>query len=285
MKTGNTNNISMTADNSELREYYNYLLSTETIPYHDSYDNTSVSSENRATCIGWISSMCSDLKLENLVLHNSVNIFDRFLSVQDITTNNLQLAAAASTFIASKYEEIYPAKSRHFVFAMDGAGSKKDLLEMEMRILKEIDFSVGSPSANTFLSIFGSILCSDQKSVYLAMYYLELSLLTTASLQFSHSSLAAASIALARIVFDFVEPWPTYIIQFSNFAIEDLQECILFLSSLVFATVDFPQTDITKEKYGYWKFQSVSQLGQPKNLEKILEKLIDEKMNRLEIED
>jgi len=41
-------------------------------------------------------------------LYLTVNIIDRYLSVQSIARKNLPLVAIAAMFIASKYEEVCP---------------------------------------------------------------------------------------------------------------------------------------------------------------------------------
>ena len=54
-------------------------------------------------------------------------------------------------FIASKYEEMYPPDIRDFVYIADNAYTKAEILQMEMLIVKELDFSFGRPLPLHFL--------------------------------------------------------------------------------------------------------------------------------------
>lgn len=54
-------------------------------------------------------------------------------------------------FIASKFEEMYSPDIHDFVFMSDKAYTKKDILEMELRILKALDFNLGRPLPLHFL--------------------------------------------------------------------------------------------------------------------------------------
>jgi len=45
-------------------------------------------------------------------------------------------------FIACKYEEIYPPIVRDFVCITDKAYSKEEILELESKVLVELDFDI-----------------------------------------------------------------------------------------------------------------------------------------------
>lgn len=54
-------------------------------------------------------------------------------------------------FIASKFEEMYTPEIHDFVFMSDKAYTKKEILRMELRILRALDFSLGRPLPLHFL--------------------------------------------------------------------------------------------------------------------------------------
>jgi hypothetical protein len=54
-------------------------------------------------------------------------------------------------FIASKFEEMYTPEIDDFVFMSDKAYNKKEILRMELRILKALDFNLGRPLPLHFL--------------------------------------------------------------------------------------------------------------------------------------
>ena len=254
-------------ENSEVFPVYKYLLSIQ-VPNQEIASTQPVSDESRAKTIEWMSNVCSNFDFENEVLHLSVIIFDKYLCLCDITDNHLQLLASACIFISCKYENVYTPKVSWFINAMDKTATKKDLLEMESNILEAIDFKLGCPTINVFLSIFGELLSLEKKNQYLASYYSELSLLTTSSHKFSSLSLAASSIVLANIVLKETNPWPQHVGLVCNLDLVKLEECIKYIHALACAALEFTPTKGTRDKFGGWSFDSVSLLDQPDNLER-----------------
>ena len=246
-------------------EFYNYLQSIESdyAPRQNYLDFKDISSEQRSVTIDWLIALGEVYKLENETVHIAVQLFDRFLSLSTIKVADLQLAATASFFIACKYEEKYPLKIEEMVYVMDGAGSKTDLIDMEVLILKTLDFHIGTPTKNNFLTHFGNLISTDQISFQLASYYTELSLVTDSTLQFSSSVVAAASLALSRFALEINDPWPEKLVLYSRLDLPDLHECLLFLSSLAREAKNYKQTQSVRDKYGYWKKNSVSTLKPP----------------------
>jgi len=56
--------------------------------------------------------------------------------------------------IATKYEEIYPPQLKDFVYITDNNCDANDILEMEKKILFELDFDIQLTSAYRFLERF-----------------------------------------------------------------------------------------------------------------------------------
>ena len=54
-------------------------------------------------------------------------------------------------FVASKFEEIYSPELKDFVSVCDNAYSKDEILEMEGKILKILDFNLIFETPYTFL--------------------------------------------------------------------------------------------------------------------------------------
>ena len=254
-------------ENSEILNAYKYLLSLD-IPMQTIPSTQPVSDESRAKTIEWMSSVCSYFEFENAVLHLSVSILDKYLALRAITANLLQLIASASIFISCKYENVSIPNVSWFVNSMEESATKKDLLKMESKILEAIDFKLGCPTINVFLSIFGEVLSLEKKNRFLAAYYGELCLLTTSSHKFSSSSLAASSIVLANVVLKQTNPWPQNVVLLYNLDLLELEECIKFIHALACAAPDFSPTEGTRNKFGGWSLDSVSKLKQPDNLER-----------------
>lgn len=124
-------------------------------------------------------------------------------------------------FIASKFEEMYAPDIHDFVFMSDKAYNKKEVLRMEYRILKALDFNLGRPLPLHFLRRytkaathsydwvnkcyfhqFSGLNYRSQKKVdvlhhTLSKYLMELSLPEYDFCHYSPSQLAAASLCLS----------------------------------------------------------------------------------------
>ena len=63
----------------------------------------------------------------------------------------LQLAGVTAMFVPSKYEETYPPEIGDFAFVTDNTYSKFQIRQMEMKILRALNFSLGRPLPLHFL--------------------------------------------------------------------------------------------------------------------------------------
>jgi G2/mitotic-specific cyclin-B2 len=68
-----------------------------------------------------------------------------------VVRHELQLVGLTAMFIAAKFEEMYAPEIHDFVYMSDKAYTKKEILRMELRVLKALDFSLGRPIPLHFL--------------------------------------------------------------------------------------------------------------------------------------
>ena len=108
----------------------------------------------RAILIDWLIDVHIKYKMVPQTIYISVNLIDRFLSENKTNRDKLQLVGVASMFIASKYEEIYPPELKDFVYITDKAYVKSEVLEMEYKMLKYLNFDITFPTQWSFLEIF-----------------------------------------------------------------------------------------------------------------------------------
>merc|ERR1719400_2774131 len=153
----------------------------------------------RAILVDWLVEVSEEYKLHTETIFLAVNYIDRFLSYMSVQRARLQLVGTACMFIAAKYEEIYPPDVTEFVYITDDTYTKKQVLRMEHLVLGVLEFNVTVPTSFFFANRMCELFKMDQKSLHLATYLNELSLLHGDKfLQFSPSLMAAASLALAR---------------------------------------------------------------------------------------
>ncbi|CAH2237248.1 cyclin-A2 [Pararge aegeria] len=153
----------------------------------------------RSILIDWLVEVCDEYGQQSETLHLAVSYVDRFLSYMSVVRTKLQLVGTAATYIASKYEEVYPPEVSEFVYITDDTYTKREVLRMEHLILKVLSFDLSTPTALAFLSHFCITNGYSKKIFHLAAYIAELSLLEAEPyLQFKPSVIAAAALATAR---------------------------------------------------------------------------------------
>ncbi|XP_045784696.1 cyclin-A2-like [Maniola jurtina] len=153
----------------------------------------------RSILVDWLVEVCDEYGQQSETLHLAVSYVDRFLSYMRVVRTKLQLVGTAATYIASKYEEVYPPEVSELVYITDDTYTKKEVLRMERLILKVLSYDLTTPTALAFLSLFCITNKYPKKIFFLAAYIAELSLLEAKPyLQFKPSVIAAAALATAR---------------------------------------------------------------------------------------
>ena len=94
----------------------------------------------RAILIDWILNVHLKFKLLPETLYITINLIDRFLSIQNIEKDRVQLLGISALLIASKYEEIYPPTVKDFVYISKNSFTSSQILDMETQILFLLEF-------------------------------------------------------------------------------------------------------------------------------------------------
>lgn len=153
----------------------------------------------RSVLVDWLVEVCDEYGQQSETLHLAVSYVDRFLSYMSVVRTKLQLVGTAATYIAAKYEEVYPPEVSEFVYITDDTYTKREVLRMEHLILKVLSFDLSTPTSLAFLSHYCISNQLPKKTFHLAAYIAELSLLEADPyLQYKPSVIAAAALATAR---------------------------------------------------------------------------------------
>lgn len=120
-----------------------------------SVEGGEISEKMRAYLIDWLAELHFKFKMWQETLYVTVGIIDRFLTtVPDLKKSDLQCVGIAALHIAGKYEEIYPPELKNLLKVTDNAVSKQEIIQMEYRILFNLQFDVTFPSSYRFLERF-----------------------------------------------------------------------------------------------------------------------------------
>ncbi|BFZ63163.1 hypothetical protein YB2330_004283 [Saitoella coloradoensis] len=145
------------------------------------------------------------LRLSPSTLHLAINLIDRYTSRRVVYRKHYQLVGVAALWIAAKYEdskEKVPTV-RELRAMCCGAYEEDMFLQMEVHVLNTCEWSIGHPTADSFLQLLLSdktVVQRDDsvKTVHLARYLNEIALFTREFLKFQPSVIANAALLLSR---------------------------------------------------------------------------------------
>ena len=106
-------------------------------------------------------------KLHRETLYLAVDFLDRYLgATREMPRNRLQLVGITCLFVASKIEEIYPPKLREFAFVTDGACSEEEITQMELVVLKGLNWGLSPQTPNRWIKTYMQVnnLCTNLPS-------------------------------------------------------------------------------------------------------------------------
>ncbi|XP_032926359.1 G2/mitotic-specific cyclin-B2 [Catharus ustulatus] len=154
----------------------------------------------RAILVDWLVQVHSRFRLLQETLYMCVAIMDRFLQSYPVPRKKLQLVGVTALLVASKYEEILSPDIADFVYITDNAYTSNEIREMEMIILKELNFDLGRPLPIHFLRRASKAGEADAKQHTLAKYLMELTLIDYDMVHHRPSEIAAAALCLSQKV-------------------------------------------------------------------------------------
>jgi len=152
----------------------------------------------RAILNDWIVDVHRKFKLRTETLFLTVDLIDRFLACRDVKRVQLQLTGVTALLLASKFEEIHPPPVQELVLVTDNAYKKEEVLEMELSMLRLLDFKVCRPTSIQFLTRFQSINGCREVDCCLTQFFLEMMLIEYAMIKYSPSHLAATAVLLCN---------------------------------------------------------------------------------------
>ncbi|KAM0847168.1 hypothetical protein ACQ4PT_055190 [Festuca glaucescens] len=230
-----------------------------------------ISANMRGILVDWLVDVVDEFKLLADTLYLAVSYIDRFLTVNVVSRNKLQLLGVASLLVAGKYEEIYLPKVNKFSTLIICICYALRVVKMEADILKFLNFQVGGPTIRTFLWKFltscrGANSASAKRLELTCSYLAELSLIEYDCIKFLPSVIAAACLFVARLTISpKTRPWNLTLQESTGYKVSDLKGCILRIHDLQLGR-KYPNLKATKSKYGDRKFGCVSTVAAPEEI-------------------
>ncbi|XP_067424559.1 G2/mitotic-specific cyclin-B1 [Emydura macquarii macquarii] len=221
-----------------------------------------VTGNMRAILIDWLVQVQMKFRLLQETMYMTAAIIDRFLQDNNVPKKMLQLVGVTAMFIASKYEEMYPPEIGDFAFVTDHTYTKYQIKQMEMKILKALDFALGRPLPLHFLRRASKIGEVDLEQHTLAKYLMELSLVDYEMVHYPPSQIAAAAFCLALKVLDGGE-WTLTLQHYMCYPESSLQPVMQHMAkNVILVNQGLTKHMTVKNKYASSKNAKISTLPQ-----------------------
>ncbi|NXA04467.1 CCNB2 protein, partial [Sapayoa aenigma] len=225
-------------------------------------DGRTINGRMRAILVDWLVQVHSRFHLLQETLYMCVAIIDRFLQSHPVPRKKLQLVGVTALLVASKYEEILCPDVADFVYITDNSYTSKEIREMEMIILKELNFDLGRPLPLHFLRRASKAGEADAKQHTLAKYLMELTLIDYDMVHHRPSEIAAAALCLSQKILGH-NKWGTKQQYYTGYAEDNLMMTMKHMAKNV-VKVNEKLTKYTaiKNKYASSKLMMISTIPQ-----------------------
>ena len=220
----------------------------------------------RAILVDWLIEVHFRFHFKRKTLFQTIQIIDLYLSKKVVPKIKLQLLGVASLLIACKENEIFYPRVEEYVNITNNAYTKKELLNMEMNILKTLNFEILLPTSEEFFNIISQAFNFNKIQHYLGEYFLDSALVDYEILRYKPS---AIGLACAYIVMKFYgingykDLYDPRMMMEDNYPQKTIKECAKALCFLV-QNLSKSTLKAAKDKYSLELFGNVAQLCENK---------------------
>lgn len=111
-----------------------------------------MTAQMRVVLLDWLFEVVREYRKEFATYFLAISLIDRFLSKQQFAVKHLQLLGTSCLLLASKIEDIKPLGLKELVLATDRSCSEKQILAMELFVLRILNFELNAPTHYEFIS-------------------------------------------------------------------------------------------------------------------------------------
>ena len=211
----------------------------------------------RAILVDWLIDVHFQLNMKKETLFQCVFLIDAYLSKIIIERKNLQLLGIAALLIACKENEITYPPLKTFLALSEYSYTLKELIDMEIKIIKKLDFDILVPTSVEFFGINSGNFEFTEKQRFFGEYILDASLIDCNLLKYKPSTIA---VACGYIVIKFFNlNGINQIIHktYPDIKVKDVKDCARDLCILI---KNLPKNSAPKNKYLSNKYKNVAQL-------------------------
>ncbi|KAL1559914.1 putative cyclin-B3-1 isoform X1 [Salvia divinorum] len=184
-----------------------------------------IAPQMRGILINWLIEVHQRFELMEETLFLTVTLLDRYLSIDCIKKNEMQLVGLTALLLASKYEDFWHPRVTDLISISAESYTKDQMLKMEKTILKKLKFRLNQPTAYVFMLRFLKAAQSDTKLERFAFYLIELCLVEYEALNYKTSMLCASAIFVARCTMRMSPRWTPLLTKHTRYEESQIRGC------------------------------------------------------------
>ncbi|KAI5960666.1 CLB2 [Candida pseudojiufengensis] len=242
-----------------VNEIFSYFYELEIRMLPDSkylFKQKNLKPKMRSILVDWLVEMHLKFRLLPESLFLAINIMDRFMSIEIVQIDKLQLLATGSLFIAAKYEEVFSPSIKNYSFFTDGSYTEEEILQAEKYILTILNFDLNYPNPMNFLRRISKADDYDVQSRTLGKYLLEITIIDYKFIGIKPSLCCASAMYLSRLILGKKPVWNGNLIHYSGgYRIKDMKNVIELIYQYLLSPIEH---DEFFKKYSMRKFMKSS---------------------------
>ncbi|KAL7130574.1 hypothetical protein ABFS83_13G143100 [Erythranthe nasuta] len=185
-----------------------------------------ITPQMRGILINWLVEVHLKFDLMQETLFLTATLLDRYLSLESIKKNEMQLVGLTALLLASKYEDFWHPRVTDLVSISAESYTRDQMLQMEKTMLKKLKFRLNEPTPYVFMLRFLKAAQSNHmKFEHLAFYLIELCLVEYEALSYKPSMLCASAIYVARCTLQMEPPWTPLLSKHARYEESHIRSC------------------------------------------------------------
>lgn len=194
--------------------------------------------------------------------YRMVGILDRYLSVAQVSQENLKVVGSACMLIASKIEDVLPAQSYDLVELSLNNFTVEQLFAVEVKIINAIGFNTTFATPLFYLTQFVRLSGDDVKATQLrARYIMEIMQSCEHFYGMKASEMAAVALYVTRLI-EGEEPWPRKVEEYTGYSEAKIRSSVKWIQAMILEK-DRQETKFMRRKYGSELFLNVADIHWP----------------------
>lgn len=154
-----------------------------------------ISEKMRLILIDWLVDVHDSFELKEQTLYLALNYLSDYSAQKEISKEEYQLVGITCLWIASKYEEIYPPRTKNYIQVTANTYTLDEMKKMEGKIIEALKFDLNRTTPLQLLEAMGEN-CSE-KGISLCKYLLESSLLEGLARKYEPHTLVTAALTVS----------------------------------------------------------------------------------------